>query len=207
MQSVAASFTVLVAPAVPMRAENVDTDQIIPARYLTAITRAGMGEGCFASWRYQADGSLRPDFVLNKPQYRDARILIAGRNFGSGSSREHAVWALTDYGFRAVIAPSFADIFHNNALKNGLLPVAVSEDTVNLLLDLVEEQPDILVTIDLRDQVVSLPDGQQIGFAIDPYRRQCLLEGLDDLGYLLAKEASIAEFEARGGSHGPSVVH
>ncbi|HEY52183.1 MAG TPA: 3-isopropylmalate dehydratase small subunit [Caldilineae bacterium] len=188
-------FTTLIATAVPLRAENVDTDQIIPARYLTAVTKAGMGEGLFAAWRYGSTGELNPDFVLNRPQYAGAEILIAGRNFGSGSSREHAVWALTDYGFRAVITPGFADIFYNNALKNGLLPIPLSENIVNLLLDLVEEQPDTRILIDLPAQLVILPDGQQVSFDIDAYRKQCLLEGLDDLGYLLAQDAAITLYE------------
>ena len=189
-------FTTLVSTAVPMRAENVDTDQIIPARYLTAVTKAGMGDGLFAAWRYETDGSPKPDFVLNAPDYQGAEILIAGRNFGSGSSREHAVWALTEYGFRAVIAPGFADIFYNNSLKSGLLPVTLPEDQVAMLWDLVEEQPDTTISIDLDAQTVTLPDGQQAGFAIDPYRKVCLLKGLDDLGYLLEQAPAIAAYEA-----------
>lgn len=188
-------FVTLTTTAAPLRVENVDTDQIIPARYLTAVTKAGMGDGLFAAWRYGADGAPSPDFVLNQPAYRGAEILLAGRNFGSGSSREHAVWALTEYGFRAVIAPAFADIFYNNSLKNGLLPVALPEEQVALLWDLVEEQPDSAIAIDLAAQTVSLPDGQQVSFAIDPYRKSCLLHGLDDLGYLLSKEAAIAAYE------------
>jgi 3-isopropylmalate/(R)-2-methylmalate dehydratase small subunit len=188
-------FTTLTSKATPLRAESVDTDQIIPARYLTAVTKAGMGEGCFASWRYRDDGTPNPDFVLNKADHHGAEILIAGRNFGCGSSREHAVWALTDHGFRVVITPGFADIFHNNALKNGLLPVTLPEETVNLLLEVVEEQPDTQIAVDLEAQVVSLPDGQQVAFDIDPYRKQCLLQGLDDLGYLLAHEDAISAHE------------
>ena len=188
-------FTRLRSTAVPLRAENVDTDQIIPARYLTAVTKAGMGDGLFAAWRYETDGSPKPDFVLNVPDYRGAEILIAGRNFGSGSSREHAVWALTEHGFRAVISPGFADIFYNNSLKNGLLPITLPEDTVNMLLDLSEEQPDIRLHVDLAAQTVSLPDGQQATFAIDPYRKLCLLQGLDDLGYLLAQDEAITAYE------------
>jgi 3-isopropylmalate/(R)-2-methylmalate dehydratase small subunit len=178
-----------------LRAENVDTDQIIPARYLTAVTKAGMGDGLFAAWRYGADGVSNPEFVLNQPQFAGAEILVAGRNFGSGSSREHAVWALTEYGFKAVVAPAFADIFYNNSLKNGLLPVALPEEQVALLWDLVEEQPDTAIAIDLASQTVTLPDGQQAHFAIDPYRKTCLLHGLDDLGYLLSKEQEIAAYE------------
>jgi len=192
-------FTSLTATAVPLRAENVDTDQIIPARYLTAVTKAGMGDGLFAAWRYGSDGAPDPEFVLNQAQHAGAEILVAGRNFGSGSSREHAVWALTEYGFRAVIAPTFADIFYNNSLKNGLLPVALPEEQVAMLWDLVDEQPDTVIAIDLAAQTVTLPDGQQVGFAIDPYRKTCLLDGLDDLGYLLSKGPQIAAYEQQAG--------
>ncbi|MEZ4560326.1 MAG: 3-isopropylmalate dehydratase small subunit, partial [Caldilineaceae bacterium] len=144
-----------------------------------------------------ADGSPKEDFVINKPEHQEAEVLIAGRNFGSGSSREHAVWALTDYGFRAVITPGFADIFHNNSLKNGLLPVTLPEEVVNMLLDLVEEEPETEIIVDLESQTVILPDGQQHAFHIDSFRKQCLLEGLDDLGYLMSKEEAIAAHEAQ----------
>jgi 3-isopropylmalate/(R)-2-methylmalate dehydratase small subunit len=177
--------------------ENVDTDQIIPARYLTAVTKEGMGAGLFSWIRYNPDGTPKADFVLNRPEYQGARILIAGRNFGSGSSREHAVWALTDYGFRCVISPGFADIFYNNSLKNGLLPVALAEEVVAMLWDLVEEEPTTILHVDLHSQTVTLPDGQQHSFAIDPFRKICLLEGLDDLGYISSKEAAIVAYEAR----------
>ncbi len=190
-------FKTLNATAAPMRVENVDTDQIIPARFLTAVTKDGMGDGLFSSWRYHPDGTPKPDFVLNQPQYKAAKVLIAGRNFGSGSSREHAVWALTGYGFQCVIAPNFADIFYNNSLKNGLLPVSLPEETVNMLLDLVEEDPETQITVDLKNQTVTLPDGQQHRFEIDAFRKICLLDGLDDLGYLQSKEVGIAEHEAR----------
>jgi len=189
-------FQKLTATAVPLRAENVDTDQIIPARYLTAVTKAGMGDGLFSSWRYNHDGSPKPDFVLNKPEYAGGEILIAGRNFGSGSSREHAVWALTEYGFRCVITPGFADIFYNNSLKNNLLLVPLPEETVNMLLDLVEEAPEIRITVDLQSQTVTLPDGQTLGFPIDPFRKLCLLEGVDDLGYIMKQADAIATHEA-----------
>lgn len=191
------AFTKRTATAVPLRAENVDTDQIIPARFLTAVTKEGMGDGLFYAWRYERDGTPKPDFVLNQPQYAGARVLIAGRNFGSGSSREHAVWALTEYGFRTVITPGFADIFYNNSLKNGLLPVALPEETVNMLLDLVEEEPETTITVDLENQVVVLPDGQQLPFEIDPFRKMCLLQGVDDLGYLLSKSEAIDAYEAQ----------
>lgn len=190
-------FTTLTSTAAPLRMENVDTDQIIPAQYLTAVTKEGMGKGLFSWIRYNPDGTPKPDFVLNKPEYQGAQILIAGRNFGSGSSREHAVWALSDYGFRCVISPGFADIFYNNSLKNGLLPIVLPEEVVNMLWDLVEEEPETLLHIDLRSQTVTLPDGQQHSFAIDPFRKLCLLEGVDDLGYLLSKEEAIAAYEAR----------
>jgi 3-isopropylmalate/(R)-2-methylmalate dehydratase small subunit len=190
-------FEKLTATAAPLRAENVDTDQIIPARYLTAVTKEGMGDGLFSSWRYDAAGKPKPDFVLNKPEFSSAEILIAGRNFGSGSSREHAVWALTEYGFRCVIAPAFADIFFNNSLKSGLLPVVLPESTVSMLHDLVEEDPSTVLTVDLGSQTVTLPDGQQMAFEIDPFRKICLLEGIDDLGYIMKKEEAIQEWENR----------
>jgi 3-isopropylmalate/(R)-2-methylmalate dehydratase small subunit len=191
------SFTTLNVTALPLRAESVDTDQIIPARFLTAVTKDGMGDGLFHSWRYQPDGTPKPDFVLNHPEYKGAEILIAGRNFGSGSSREHAVWALTDYGFRCVITPGFADIFYNNSLKNGLLPVALPEETVNMLLDLVEEDPQTKIVVNLEQQKVILPDGQQLGFGIDPFRKMCLLQGVDDLGYIMLQDEAIRTHEAQ----------
>ena len=190
-------FTTLTATAVPLRMENVDTDQIIPAKYLTAVTKEGMGKGLFSWIRYNPDGTPKPDFVTNMPEYQGAEILIAGRNFGSGSSREHAVWALTDFGFRCVISPGFADIFYNNSLKNGLLPVTLPEDVVHMLWDLVEEEPETLIYVDLKSQTVTLPDGQQHSFAIDAFRKLCLLEGVDDLGYILSKADAIASFEAQ----------
>jgi 3-isopropylmalate/(R)-2-methylmalate dehydratase small subunit len=190
------AFETLNATAVPLRMENVDTDQIIPAKYLTAVTKDGMGLGLFSWIRYNADGSPKADFVLNKPEFRGAEILIAGRNFGSGSSREHAVWALTDYGFRCVISPGFADIFYNNSLKNGLLPVTLPEETVNMLWDLVEDDPETSITVNLVDQTVTLPDGQVHRFDIDPFRRLCLLNGVDDLGYIMTKADAIAAHEA-----------
>ena len=198
-------FTALTSTALPLRTENVDTDQIIPARYLTAVTQEGMGDGLFSWWRYTRNGSPNPDFVLNQPQYQGSKILVAARNFGIGSSREHAVWALTQYGFRAVISPAFADIFYNNSLKNGLLPIRLPEETVSQLLDLVEEVPHTSISIDLATQTLTLPEfpsgkaGDSVGswsFEIDPFRKQCLLRGLDDLGYLLDKEEQISAFEA-----------
>ena len=193
-------FTKLKSTAMPLRTENVDTDQIIPARYLTAVTQAGMGDGLFSWWRYNRDGSPNPDFVLNQPQFKGAEVLVAGRNFGIGSSREHAVWALSQYGFSAVISSSFADIFYNNSLKNGLLPIRLREETVSQLLDLVEEIPHTTISIDLASQTVTMPEIRNAenswSFDIDPFRKQCLLRGLDDLGYLLDKEEQIRAFEA-----------
>ena len=186
-------FTTLTATAVPLRAENVDTDQIIPARYLTAVTKAGMGDGLFAAWRYDADGKPKPEFVLNQPQYDGAEILIAGRNFGSGSSREHAVWALTEYGFRAVITPGFADIFYNNSPQERPAardPARRHRATCCSTWSRNSRTPSL--PVNLEAQTVTLPDGQQAHFAIDPYRKLCLLQGLDDLGYLLAQDEAIA---------------
>ena len=190
-------FTSHTGTALPLRAENVDTDQIIPARYLTTVTKEGLGEGLFADWRRDATGALRPDFPLNQPRYQGATILIAGPNFGCGSSREHAPWAIQDAGFRAVISPDFADIFYNNSLKNGLLPVRLPMEVVRLLWDIVEEVPTTLITIDLDSQTVSWPGGQAVHFEIDPFRKLCLMQGVDDLGYLLAKVDQIAAYEAR----------
>jgi 3-isopropylmalate/(R)-2-methylmalate dehydratase small subunit len=191
------SFTKLSSNAVPLRAENVDTDQIIPARFLTAVTKEGMGDGLFYSWRYNRDGSVKGDFILNQPQCAGAEILVSGRNFGSGSSREHAVWALADYGFRCVITPGYGDIFYNNSLKNGLLPIVLPEESVNMLLDLIEEEPTTTLSVDLERQKVILPDGQELGFNIDPFRKMCLLQGVDDLGYIMTKEDAVAAHEAR----------
>ena len=192
-----ASFTTLTSSAVPMREENVDTDQIIPAKYLTAVTKAGMGDGLFSSWRYNADGTPKAEFVLNQPQFNGSKILVAGRNFGSGSSREHAVWALTEFGFRSVITPQFADIFYNNSLKNGLLPVALPEDVVNKLLETVEQNPNFQITVDLATQTVTFENGEKHEFQIDAFRKLCLLEGVDDLGYIMKHDDAILSFESK----------
>jgi 3-isopropylmalate/(R)-2-methylmalate dehydratase small subunit len=180
----------------PLPVENVDTDQIIPARYLKAIDKNGMGEALFADWRYQPDGSPKTGFVLNDPRYDGAQALLAGDNFGCGSSREHAPWALTGYGFRAVISTSFADIFRNNALKNGLLPVIVEPQVHETLFALVEADPQAQITIDLESQSVSLPVGRSFSFPIDPFSKTCLLQGVDQLGYILNFENEIAAYEA-----------
>lgn len=190
-----AQFTTLTSQMVPLPVENVDTDQIIPARFLKATDKTGMGEALFADWRYNPDGNPNAGFVLNDPRYRGAQILLAGDNFGCGSSREHAPWALTGYGFRAVISTSFADIFRNNALKNNLLPVIVEAETLQSLFDLVEEAPEAEVTVDLEAQAVTLPDGSIVSFPIDPFSKTCLIQGVDQLGYIQSFEKDIAAFE------------
>ena len=175
--------------------DNIDTDQIIPARFLKTISKAGLGQNLFADWRYDADGAPRPDFPLNQPGADEAQILLAGDNFGCGSSREHAPWALVDFGFRAIVSTSFADIFRNNALKNGLLPVEVDAETHRQLVSLIEEAPDSRLVIDLASQTLTLPDGRQVIFPIDGFSKTCLLEGVDQLGYLLKEERLIAAYE------------
>ena len=190
-----AQFTTLTSRAVPLLINNVDTDQIIPARFLKATDKAGMGDHLFADWRYNADGSPRPDFVLNQPRAQGAQILLAGDNFGCGSSREHAPWALAGFGFCAVISTSFADIFRNNALKNGLLPIVVDKATHADLSDLLEEVPDATLAIDLASQTLTLPHDRAVSFPIDVFSKTCLLNGVDELGYLLTFEDKIAEYE------------
>ena len=188
-------FTTLRSKIIPLPYRNVDTDQIIPARYLKVTDKDGLAEGLFYDWRYQNDGSPNPEFVLNQPAYQGAEILLAGDTFGCGSSREHAPWALTGWGIRAVISTSFGDIFRNNALKNGLLPIIVDEETHRLLFDLTVEAPQAEITIDLKDMRVELPGGQFVEFPIDPFARKCLLEGVDQLGYIQAFEDQINNYE------------
>ncbi len=171
---------------------NIDTDQIIPARFLTTTTKQGLGRELFADWRYLADGTPNPQFVLNRPEARDCHILVAGRNFGCGSSREHAPWALLDYGIRAVISTEIADIFKNNSLKNGLLPITVDETTANWLF----EHPGADVTIDLETARLTLPNGTSVIFPIEAFARHCLLNGIDELGYLSSKMPDIERYEA-----------
>lgn len=195
-----AQFTVLNARVVPFAVDNIDTDQIIPARFLKVTDKSGLGQNLFCDWRYLADGSPNPDFILNHQQHQGAQILLAGDNFGCGSSREHAPWALTAYGFRTVISTSFADIFSNNALKNGLLPVVVDHETHAMLFDLVEEAPQGEWVIDLNAQKVTLPTGQSFAFEVDPFARTCLLQGIDELGYIQSFETQIAAFEASLGN-------
>ncbi|HLH43330.1 MAG TPA: 3-isopropylmalate dehydratase small subunit [Bryobacteraceae bacterium] len=184
-------FEKIESKTVVIAVDNIDTDQIIPARYLKAISKEGLGEGLFRDWRYNPDGSLKPDFPLNQASARGAQILVAGDNFGCGSSREHAPWALTQNGFRAVISTSFADIFKGNALKNGLLPVVAPAEAHTELL----RTPGAVVTIDLASQTARLPTGRSFEFPIDSFAKQCLLEGVDELGYMLAQEAAIAAYE------------
>lgn len=175
---------------------DIDTDQIIPARFLKVTDKAGLGASLFSDWRYNADGSPNPDFVLNKPEHQGAVVLVAGDNFGCGSSREHAPWALVGAGFQAVISTYFADIFRNNALKNGLLPIVVDEETQQQLLSLVEEDPTVSVQVDLESQTLVLPDGRNVTFPIDGFSKYCLLNGVDQLGFLLGLEDDIAAYEA-----------
>ncbi|MCS6777016.1 MAG: 3-isopropylmalate dehydratase small subunit [Chloroherpetonaceae bacterium] len=182
----------------PLDRVNVDTDQIIPKQFLKRIERTGFGPFLFFDWRYLSDGQTPdPNFELNAPEYRGATILVTGRNFGCGSSREHAPWALMDYGFRVIIAPSFADIFYNNCFKNGLLPVVLPEDTVRALIEKARAQPGYRLTVDLEAQTVCDGEAVQISFEIDPFRKHCLLHGLDDIGLTLQQEADIAAYEAR----------
>jgi 3-isopropylmalate/(R)-2-methylmalate dehydratase small subunit len=180
---------------VPLLVDNVDTDQIIPARYLKGTSKDGLGEGLFADWRYDADGNPREGFVLNRPEMAGREVLLAGANFGSGSSREHAAWALQAVGFKAVLAPLFADIFRNNALKNGLLPVELPADAHAELAAAVEDDPEVEVTVDLEAERVTLPGGRTVAFSVDPFARQMLLDGTDELGYLLSQAAAVAAYE------------
>jgi 3-isopropylmalate/(R)-2-methylmalate dehydratase small subunit len=189
-------FTRLTSTCVVLPAENVDTDQIIPARFLKTVERRGLGAHLFADWRVDEQGRSRPDFPLNSPAVAGSSILVAGHNFGCGSSREHAPWALLDFGFRAVISTGFADIFRNNSLKTGLLPVALPSDAHASLLELLATSPSAEVTIDLASQTVTLPDGSSHAFPIDPFARHCLLNGVDELGFLLAENDAIAAYES-----------
>ncbi len=196
-------FTVFTSRVVPLPAENVDTDQIIPARYLKVTDKAGLAEGLFRDWRFNEDGSLKePRFVLDQPGMAGRRIMLVGDNFGAGSSREHAPWALTSWGIRAILSTSYADIFRSNSLKNGVLPIVVDPATHARLFDLLAREPDAELTVDLAEQGVLLPDGSTIDFDIDPFAKQMILGGTDELGYLLAKEPAIAAWES---DHPPHV--
>lgn len=190
-------FDILETTCVPLPLENVDTDQIIPARFLSATSREGFGDNLFRDWRFDKSGNKIDAFVLNNPVYSGS-ILVAGKNFGSGSSREHAVWALTGYGFRAVVSSFFADIFRNNSLNNGFLPVVVPEDFLKDLLELIQREPGTKVRIDLQKQLLSVPStGASVNFEINPYKKECLLKGLDDIDYLLSIREKITAYELR----------
>ena len=188
------SFTGLAAP---LDRANVDTDQIIPKQFLKAVVRSGLGKGLFFDWRFNPDGSENQDFILNKPRYRSASVLVARQNFGSGSSREHAVWALMDFGIKAVIAPSFADIFRNNSMKNGLLPIILKPDEVEALLRAISKYEGYHLKIDLGGQTVTDDFGWSARFEIDPFQKKCLLEGLDDIALTLVHEKAITAYEAK----------
>jgi 3-isopropylmalate/(R)-2-methylmalate dehydratase small subunit len=190
-------FTSLTGIAAPLPMINVDTDMIIPKQFLKTIKRTGLGKHLFDEMRYDASGKEIPDFVLNRPAYRKASILVAGENFGCGSSREHAPWALLDFGIRCVIAPSFADIFYNNCFKNGILPIVLPKEEIAKLFDDAERGANAVITIDLEKQEITGPDGGRIRFEIDAFRKHCLLNGLDDIGLTLQKAAEIDSYEAR----------
>ncbi len=190
-------FTTFTSRLAPLPIDNIDTDQIIPARFLKTTSKAGLGEQLFFDWRYDAEGEPKSDFILNQPQGRAAQVLLAGDNFGCGSSREHAPWALSQYGFRAVISTSFADIFRGNALKNSLLPIVVPRDAHRALFAAVANDPAVTVTVDLAQQKVILPDGSAVTFPIDEFARYCMLEGIDELGYILQQQGAIEAYEAK----------
>jgi 3-isopropylmalate/(R)-2-methylmalate dehydratase small subunit len=196
-------FTVFTSRAIPIPAENVDTDQVVPARYLKVTDKAGLADALFRDWRFEEDGSLKdPPFILDRPEMAGRRILLVGDNFGAGSSREHAPWALTAWGVRAILSTSFADIFRNNSLKNGVLPIVVDRETHRRLFELLERDPDAELTVDLAEQGVLLPDGSTLDFDIDPFAKRMLLAGTDELGYLLSKVPEIDAWEA---AHPPRV--
>ncbi|MBV8754046.1 MAG: 3-isopropylmalate dehydratase small subunit [Hyphomicrobiales bacterium] len=190
-------FTVLEGVAAPLPMINVDTDKVIPKQYLKTIKRTGLGKGLFAEMRYRDDGSENPDFVLNKPAYRNAKIIVAGDNFGCGSSREHAPWALLDFGIRCVISTSFADIFYNNCFKNGILPIKVSPEDLEKLFDDANRGANATLTVDLEKQEIRGPDGGKVHFEIDAFRKHCLLNGLDDIGITMVKSDKIADHESK----------
>lgn len=196
-------FTTLTGVAAPLEISNVDTDMIIPKQYLKTIKRTGLGRGLFAEMRYLEDGRENPDFVLNKPAYRSAKILVAGDNFGCGSSREHAPWALLDFGIRCVISTGFADIFYNNCFKNGILPIVVSPEELGKLMDDAKRGSNATLTIDLEAQTIRGPDGGMISFKIDPFRKHCLFNGLDDIGLTLKKSDAIEAFEKKAAAGRP----
>ena len=191
-------FQKIVSRMIPIVRNNIDTDQIIPAQYLKVTDKEGLAVGCFASWRYTPDGAPNPKFPINQPEYSGSQVILAGDNFGCGSSREHAAWALSGLGIKAVISTSFADIFRNNAMKNGILPVVVDQITHTLLADSAQTNPESEVEIDLESQVLRLPDGRTCEFPIDAFNKQCLLEGIDTLEYLLKHQDHIRAYEKAG---------
>jgi 3-isopropylmalate/(R)-2-methylmalate dehydratase small subunit len=196
-------FSTLTGVAAPLKMINVDTDMIIPKQYLKTIKRTGLGKGLFSEMRYTDDGKENPEFVLNKPAYRQAKVLVAGDNFGCGSSREHAPWALLDFGIRCVISTSFADIFYNNCFKNGILPIKVSPEDLEKLFDDAERGANATLTIDLEKQEIRGPDGGSVKFDIDPFRKHCLLNGLDDIGLTMEKDKKIDGFEQKAAQSRP----
>ena len=197
------AFTTLTGTVAPLNRGDVDTDQIIPKQYLKTIHRTGLKEGLFADWRCRADGSPDPEFFSNQPRYQDASILLTGENFGCGSSREHAPWALLDYGIRSILAPSFADIFYNNCFQNGILPVVLTPQEIQTLFERTDSRDLYQVTVDLPQQVVLLPEGERYAFTVDPFRKDCMIKGLDGIGLTLQHEAAISGYEARRGKEVP----
>ena len=198
-------FTKLSGIAAPMPLVNIDTDMIIPKQFLKTIQRSGLGKNLFDEMRYTTDGQEIPDFVLNKPAYRNAQIIVAGDNFGCGSSREHAPWALLDFGIRCVISTSFADIFFNNCFKNGILPIVLPQEDVDKLMDDAQRGANAVITVDLENQTITGPDGGEISFEVDAFRKHCLLNGLDDIGLTLEKAAAIDSFETQAAQSRPWV--
>lgn len=196
-------FTKLTGVAAPMPLVNIDTDMIIPKQFLKTIKRTGLGKSVFYEMRFNEDGSENPDFVLNKPAWRNAQILVAGDNFGCGSSREHAPWAILDFGIRCVISTSFADIFYSNCFKNGILPIKLPQEDVDKLMEDAERGANATVTVDLESQTITGPDGGSISFDIDPHKKHCLLNGIDDIGLTLAKQSSIGDFEKKQAAEQP----
>jgi 3-isopropylmalate/(R)-2-methylmalate dehydratase small subunit len=189
-------FTTFRSRLAPLPIDNIDTDQIIPARFLKTTSKAGLGDELFYDWRYDAEGKPKPDFILNRPEGHAAQVLLAGDNFGCGSSREHAPWALKQYGFRAVVSTSFADIFRGNSLKNSLLPIVVPHEVQKALFAALQDDPAVEVTVDLASQQLTLSDGSTVQFPIDEFAKQCMLQGVDELGYILAQADAIAAYEA-----------
>ncbi|WP_135502507.1 3-isopropylmalate dehydratase small subunit [Roseovarius aestuariivivens] len=198
-------FEKLTGIAAPLPMVNIDTDMIIPKQFLKTIKRTGLGVNLFDEMRYDDDGNEIPDFVLNKPQYREAEILVAGANFGCGSSREHAPWAIKDFGIRCVIAPSFADIFYNNCFKNGILPIALPQEQVDVLMKEAEKGANARITVDLEAQTITTSDGEVFSFEVDSFKKHCLLEGLDDIALTMEKAAAIDAFEEKAGAARPWV--